>query len=136
MTTGAFYLMVRDMVLVQTLGGILDGQQLWFIVALNTFSFRNMAIALHDTEVTFFTRHTPGNIFLVIKVPSFNVDVSLRLNVTGGASSHRTRKAVLIPLGAGLKIVTNKTIGLVDGEMQALNKLGMARGTTKLHASS
>jgi hypothetical protein len=128
--------MIRDMILVQSLRGVLGRQQLGFIVALHTFSFRNMAIALDDAEMTFFTRHTPGNIFSMIKVPSFNIDVSFRLNVAGGTSSHRTRKAVFFPFGTGLKIVTDKTIGFMNREMFPLNELGMTGGATKFHAPS
>jgi hypothetical protein len=83
-----------------------------------------------------FTGNPSRNIFSVIEVPSFDIDVSFWFNVARGASSHRTRKAVLLPFGTRLEVVTDKTIGFVDREMFALNKLGMAGGTTKLHASS
>jgi len=105
-------------------------------VALDALSFWNMAIPLQYAEMASFTGNSSRDIFSVIKVPSLNVDVSFRLNVAGGTSSHRTRKAVLLPFGTRLKVVTDKTIGFVDREMFALNKLGMAGGATKLHASS
>jgi len=84
--------------------------------------------------VASFTGNPSRDIFSVIKVPPFNIDVSFRLNVAGGAPPHRTRKAVLLPFGAGLEVMTNKTIGFMDRKMFALNKLGMARGATKFHA--
>jgi hypothetical protein len=71
--------------------------------------------------VASFTGNPSRDIFSVIKIPSLNVDVSFRLNVAGGAPSHRTRKAVLLPFGTRFEVVTNKTVGFVDREMLALN---------------
>jgi hypothetical protein len=93
-----------------------------------------MAIPLQYAEMASFTGNSSRDVFSMIKVPSLNVDVSFRLNVAGGAPSHRTRKAVLLPFGTRLEVVTDKTIGFVDREMFALNKLGMAGGATKFHA--
>jgi hypothetical protein len=95
-----------------------------------------MAIPLQNAEMASFTGNPSRDIFSVIKVPSFNTDIPFRLNVAGGASSHRTRKTVFFPFGTGLKIVTDKTIGFMNREMFPLNKLCMTRGATKLHAPS
>ena len=103
-------------------------------MALDALPFWNVAVSLQDAEVASFARNPSRDIFSVIKVPSFNVDVSFRLNVAGGAPSHRTGNAVLLPFGPRLEVVTDKTIGFVDREMFALNKLGMAGSATKFHA--
>jgi hypothetical protein len=58
MTICTFDLMVCDMILMDELRGEFGAQYFWFIMALDALSFRDMAIALNDTEMALFTGHT------------------------------------------------------------------------------
>jgi hypothetical protein len=45
------------MILMDELRGEFGAQYFWFIMALDALSFRDMAIALDDTEMALFTGH-------------------------------------------------------------------------------
>jgi hypothetical protein len=56
-------------------------------MALYTFPLRDMTIPLDHTEMAFLTGHPPGNIFLMIEIPAFDLDIPFRLNMTGSTTS-------------------------------------------------
>ena len=53
--------------------------------------------------------------------------------MTGGTPSHRARDTVLFSFRAGFIVVADKTTDLMDGEMGALDNLGMAGRAADLH---
>jgi hypothetical protein len=95
-------------------------------MAFQTFSLWNMAIPLNDTKMAFLTSHPSGDIFLVIKVPALDSDVTLRLDMTGGTTPYGTRNAFLFPFLTSLVIVTDEAIDIVNSEVFSLNKLTVA----------
>jgi hypothetical protein len=128
--------MVGDMVLMYELGGILRSQEDRLIMAFDTFSFRHMAISLNDTEMAFLASHPSRYILSVIEVPAFDLDVPLRLDMTGSAAPYGTRNAFLLPFWTGLIIVTDEAVDFVNSEMQPLNKLSVAARAAELHPPS
>jgi hypothetical protein len=86
----AFDLVVSDMILVHELRGILGAQYFWFIMTLDTFSFRNMSIPLNNTKMAFLTGNPSFNILPMVETPSINFNISLRCKVTRGATPYST----------------------------------------------
>jgi hypothetical protein len=91
----AFDLVVRDMVLMNELGGILGAQYSRFIVALYTFPLRDMGVSLNNIDMTLLTGHSPGDILSVIETPTFDLNVPFGLNVARGATAYSARNAFL-----------------------------------------
>jgi hypothetical protein len=87
MTVRTLDLMIRDVFLMEHLGGILRAQKNGFVVALDAFSFRNVPISLDHADMAFLTRHASFNILPVIETPVFDFDVPLRLKMTRGATA-------------------------------------------------
>jgi hypothetical protein len=105
-------------------------------MALDTLPFRNMAIPLNDVDMAPLTDHSSGNILPVIEIPPLDFNISFGLDMTGGASTYRTRNTLLFTLLAGLIVMADETVDLVNGEMGSLNQLGMTGRTSKFHSPS
>jgi hypothetical protein len=127
--------MVGDMFLMHELGGILRAQYDRLIMAFTTFPLGDMAIPPHNTEMTFLTSHPSGDILPMIKIPTFDFNIPFGFDMTRSTTPYGTRNAFLFSSWASPVKVTNKTVGFVNGEMQPLNELSMARGATKPHSS-
>jgi hypothetical protein len=136
MAIGTFDFVVGHMILMHELRGIFGCQNFRFVMALNAFSFRNMGVSLNDMDMASFAGDPSGNIFTVIETPALHVDIPFRFNMTGGAASHRTGKALLFPLWASFVIMTDEAIDLMNREMGSLDELSMAGGTAEFHPSS
>jgi hypothetical protein len=72
----------------------------------------------------------------MIETPPLDLNVPLGLNVARGTSSYSTGNAFLLPFGSSLIKMTDETVGFMNGEMQSLDKLGMASGAPKVHPPS
>jgi len=72
----------------------------------------------------------------MIKSPTFDLDISFGFNVTGRATPYGTRDTLLLPSRPCLVKMTDKTVSLMNGEVQALNELSMAGGASKSHPPS
>jgi len=105
-------------------------------MAFNTLSLRDMAIPLNHTEMTFLTGHPSFNILPMIETPSINFNISLRREVTRGATPYCTRKALPLSFGTSLIVMADEAVGFMDGEVHALNELGVTGGTSKLYFPS
>jgi hypothetical protein len=136
MAIGAFDLVVRHMIFMHELRGKFCAQYFRFIMALDTFSLRDMTIALNDIDMALLTSYPSCNIFPMIEAPTLDLNIPFWLNVAGGASSNSTGNAFFLPTWASLKIVTDETVYLMNGKVSALNELGMTGGATKSHPSS
>jgi hypothetical protein len=86
----AFDLVISDMLFMHQLGGILRTQYHGLIMAFNAFPFGDMGITLNHVEMALLAGYPSGNILTVIKTPTLDLNVSLRLNVTRGASAYGT----------------------------------------------
>jgi hypothetical protein len=86
----AFDLVVGNMILMHELRGVSGGQQGRFIMALDTFSLWDMAISLHDIDMTLLTDHLSGNILPMIEAPTFYLNVPFGLNMTRGTTAYGT----------------------------------------------
>ncbi len=95
-----------------------------------------MGIPLDHTEMTLLAGDPSFDIFTMIEIPALDIDIAFGGNVAGGAPSNRTRDAVLLSLRAGLVIMADKTVDLMNGEMGSLNDLGMAGGAAEFHPPS
>jgi len=87
MTVGTFDLVIGDVFLVKNLGGVFRTENDGLIMAFDTFSFGNMSIALNHAEVTCLTGHPSFNIFPMVEAPISDFNVSLRFEVTRGATA-------------------------------------------------
>jgi hypothetical protein len=85
--TGAFDLVVSDMLFMHELRGIFRSQEDRLIMTFYALSFRNMAIPQYDAEMALLASDPSGNILFVIEIPTFDFDISFRLYVAGSASS-------------------------------------------------
>jgi len=130
---GAFDLMIRDMILVLELRGVLGDQELRFVVALDALPFRHMAVPFDYVEMTLLAGHPPLDVFPVVEIPAFDIDVALRLEVAGGASADRTGKALFLSFRTGLVVVADETVGFVNGQVLSLDHLGVAGGASQFH---
>jgi hypothetical protein len=128
--------MVGDMFFMHDLRGIFGTQYHRFFMAFYTLSLRDMAVSSYHIDMTLFTSHTSCNIFSMIKIPSFDLDIPFGLDVARGTSSNSTRYTFLLPSWSSSIKMTDKTIGFVNSEVSSLDKLSMARGATKPYSSS
>ena len=128
--------MIRNMLLMHELRGILRTQEDRLIVTFNTFSLRHMAVPLNDAEMAFLASHSSRDVLFVIEVPSLDLNVPLRLNMTGSATPNGAREALLLPLWTGVIIVTDEAVDFVNGQVQPLNQLGVATCAAQFHPPS
>jgi hypothetical protein len=135
-TIGALDLMVGHMILVHELGRIFRRQDFRLIMALNTFSFRNMTIPLNDMDMASFAGDPSGNILPVIETPSLNLDIPFGFDMAGGTSSYGTGNTLFLSTRTGIIVMTDEAIDLMNGEVGSLDELGMAGGTAEFHPSS
>jgi hypothetical protein len=135
-TIGALDLMVGHMVLVHELGCIFRRQDFRLIMALNTFPFGNMTIPLDDMDMASFTGDASGNILPVIETPALDLDIAFGFNMAGGTSSDRAGNTLLLSFRAGIIVMADEAIDLMNGEVGSLDELGMAGGTAEFHPSS
>jgi hypothetical protein len=133
MTGDAFDLVVRYVFLVQRLRGIFGDKDLRFVVAFKTLSLRHMGISLNNTEMTLFARNPSLDILPVIKIPAFDIDIAFGCNMAGSAASNSAGDAILLSLWTGLIVMADETVDFMNGEMRALNDLGVAGGAAQLH---
>jgi hypothetical protein len=133
-TVCAFDFMVGDMCLVHELRGVFCIQEGGVIVALETFSLRDMAIPLHHIHVALLASHPSRNILPMIETPAFDFNIPFRLDVTRGAASHRTGEAIILSSRSGAVVMTDETVGIMDCEVEPLNNLGVARCTSNPHS--
>ena len=89
-TGRAFDLVIGDMLFMHQLRGILRTQYHGLIMAFNAFPFGDMGVTLNHVEMALLAGHPSCNIFTVIKAPTLDLNVSLGLNVAGGASADGT----------------------------------------------
>jgi hypothetical protein len=134
-TIRAFDLMVRNVILVHELSRIFGAQYLWLIVALDTFPLRNMTIPLNNVDMAPLTDDPPCNILPMIKIPTFDLNISFGFEMARGTPSYCAGNALLLPSGTGLVVVTDETVDLMDGEVRPLNELGVAGRAAKFHSS-
>jgi hypothetical protein len=78
------------MILMHELRGVFGAQYLRFIMALDTFSLWDMAISLHDIDMTLLTGHPSFNILPMIETPTLDLNVPFGLNMTRGATAYGT----------------------------------------------
>jgi hypothetical protein len=95
-------------------------------MAFHTFSLRDMAIPLNNTEMAFLTSHPSGDILSVVEVPSLDPDVPLRLDMTGSTTPYGTRNTLLFSFLTSFIVVTDKAVDIVNSEVFSLNKLTVA----------
>jgi hypothetical protein len=82
--------MVGDMFFMHDLRGIFGTQYHRFIMAFYTFSLGDMTIPLHNTEMAFLTNHPSGNIFPVIKIPTFDFNIPFGFDMTRSTTPYGT----------------------------------------------
>jgi hypothetical protein len=136
MAIGTFDLMIRDVFLMEHLGSIFRAQKNGLVVALDAFPFGNVSVSLNHADMAFLTRHASFNIFPVIETPVLDLDVSLRLKMTRGATADGARKAFLFSLRARLVIMADEAGGLMNRQVLPLNKLGVAGSASEGHPPS
>jgi hypothetical protein len=124
-------LVAADMILMHELRGIFSSQYFGLFMALETLSFRDMAISSNDINMTLLACYSPCNILSVIEAPAFDFNVPFGFDMARGTSSHSARETFLLPSGSSPIKVTNEAVGFMDGEVSSLNKLSMTSGTSK-----
>jgi hypothetical protein len=117
MTICTFDLMVGDMGFMHEGRGIFRVQEGRFLMALETFSFRDMAIPFHDIHMALFTGHSPCNILPVIEVPTSDFDISFGLDVTGGTASDGTGDTFFFSSGSGAVVMADEAVGVMNREV-------------------
>jgi hypothetical protein len=136
MAIRTFDFVVGHMILMHELRGIFGRQNIRFVMALNAFSFGDMAVSLNDMDMASFAGDASGNIFTVIETPALHVDIPFRFNMTGGTASYGTGNTLLLSLWTSFVIMTDETIDLMNREMSSLDELSMAGGAAEFHPSS
>jgi len=105
-------------------------------MTLEALPFRDMAVPSYHIDMTLFTGNASCNIFSMIEVPTFDLNVPFGFDVARGTSSNSTGDTFLLPFWSGPIKMTDKTIGFVNSEVSTLDELSMTRGTTKSYSSS
>ena len=136
MAGGAFNLMIRHMFSMERLGAESRGENLRFIMAFKTLSFRHMGIPLNHTEMTFLAGDPSIDILAMIEIPSFDIDIAFGRNVAGGATSNGARDAVFFSLCPRLIVMADETVDFMNPEVGSLNDLGVAGGAAEFHPPS
>ena len=103
-------------------------------MAFNAFPLRHMGVSLNDAEMTLLARHPSLDIFAVIEIPTFDIDIAFGCDMAGGATSNGAGDTILFSLWASLIIVTDEAVDFMNREVGSLNDLGMAGGATELHS--
>jgi hypothetical protein len=134
--TRTFDFMIGNMFLMCELGGIFCTQNERFIMAFNTLSFRNMAVALNNTKMAFLTGHSSLNILSMVKIPAFDFNISFGFNVARGTTSYSTRKTLPFPFETSFVVMADETVCLMNGKVHSLDELGVTGGASKLHFPS
>ena len=83
MAIRTFDLMVGDMLLMHELSGIFGRKDLGFIMALDAFSLRDMAIPSNHIAMAPLALHPSCNILSVVKIPAFDLDIPFGLRMAG-----------------------------------------------------
>jgi hypothetical protein len=133
MAIRTFDLTVRDMDLVHGLGGMFRGQGSRPFVTLEALAFRDVAVSDNDIHMASLTGHASCNIFAVIEVPAFDLDVSFGFNMARGAAPHSAGDALLPSSRAGPIKVTDDAVGFMNGEVGSLDELSMTACASKSH---
>jgi hypothetical protein len=114
---GAFELVIRYVVLVKRFGRILGAQDFRFIVTLHALPLRDVTVPLDNTDMTSLAGYSSCDVLPVIEVPSIHFDIPFGLKVAGSTSPDGAREAILLTFWACLVVVTDETVGLVNGEV-------------------
>jgi hypothetical protein len=128
--------MIRNVFPVKGLRRVFCHEYFRFIMAFETLAFRHMGIPLNHTEMTLLAGNPAINIFTMVEIPTFDIDVAFRRNVAGGATSYRAGDAVLLSLWASFVVMTDKAVDFMNREVGSLNDLRVAGGAAKFHSSS
>jgi hypothetical protein len=99
-TVCTFDLVVRNVILVHELRGIFGAQYLWLVVALDTFSLRDMTIPLNDADMAPFADDPPCNILPMIEIPTFDFNISFGFKMARATPSYSTGNALFLPFRA------------------------------------
>ena len=103
MTGDTFDLVVGYMFPVERLRGILGDKDLRFVMAFDALSLGHMGIPLNDTEMALLARDPSLDIFPVIEIPTFDIDIALRVRYGRRCSLQWHRRCSLPPpLGPAL----------------------------------
>jgi hypothetical protein len=86
----AFDLVVGDMILMHELRTVFGAQYFRLIMALDTFPLRDMAVSLHNIDMTLLTDDPSCNILPMIETPTFDLNIPFGLNMARGATSYAT----------------------------------------------
>jgi hypothetical protein len=105
-------------------------------MTLDTLSLRDMSISSHHIDMAPFTGHASCNIFPMIEVPTFDLNVPFGFDVARGASSYSTRDTFLLPSWSSIVIVADDAVNFMNGEMFSLYELGVTGGASKFHPPS
>jgi hypothetical protein len=105
-------------------------------MTLDTLPFRNMTVPLNNVDMAPLADNSSGNILPVIEIPPLDFNISFGFDMTGGASTYRTRNTLLFTPLAGLVVMADEAVNLVNGKMCSLNQLGMTGCTSKFHSPS
>jgi hypothetical protein len=92
-----------------------------------------MGISPHNINMTPFTGHASCNIFPMIEIPTFDLNIPFGFDVARGTSSHRTRNTFLLSSWSSVVIVANKAVNFMNGEMFSLYELSVTGGASKFH---
>jgi hypothetical protein len=84
------------MLLVHGLGGMFRDQDFRSFVALEALAFRDVAVSDNDIHMASLTGHASCNIFAVIEVPAFDLNISFGFNMARGTTPHSTGDALLL----------------------------------------
>jgi hypothetical protein len=125
--------MVGDMFFMHDLRGIFGTQYHRFIMTLKTLSLWHMAIPLNHTEMTFLTGHPSGDIFPVIKIPTFDFNIPFGFDMTRSTTPYSTGNALLLPSRTSLVIVADEAVDSMNGEMGSLDELSVAACASKFN---
>jgi hypothetical protein len=92
-----------------------------------------MAISPNHTEMAFLTSHPSGNIFPVIKIPTFDFNIPFGFDMTRSTTPYSTGNALLLPSRTSLVIVADETVDSLNGEMGSLDELSVAARASKFN---
>ena len=136
MTVGTFDLVVGDMFPMENLRSILRAEKDGLVMALETFSLRNVPIALDHADVAFLAGHPSFDVLSMIETPIFDLDVPLRLKVARGTASDGTGQAILFSLRTRFVVMADEARGLMNRQVLPLNELGVAGRASQRHPPS
>jgi hypothetical protein len=129
MTSIALDLAIGDVLAMHEIRCIFRGEKLGFVMAFQTLILRNVAIPLIDADVAFKTTYPALDISLVVKAYPLEQEFALWLDMT--RTAFRTGETSLFPQCPRLVEVTDEAIRFGNGQMGALNDLGVAGGASQ-----